>query len=101
MVCIELQGGSGNIDVEAFKNCCWAWSTEPHYTNDVESLNKVVKQQVKYKAEELPRFAMLMKQMVVSQKKEIQKAVINMGKYRITESHQHLCVDKQKFFSNE
>lgn len=47
---------------------------ESYYTNDVESLNKVIKQQVKYKAEELACFVMLMKQMV---EKEIEKAVIN------------------------
>lgn len=43
-----------------------------YYTNDVESLNKVIKQQVKYKAQELPRFVMLMKEMIVSLKKAIE-----------------------------
>lgn len=42
---------------------------------------KVIRQQVKYKAQELPRFVMLMKEMIVSIKKAIEKAVINMGEY--------------------
>ena len=46
----------------------------------------------------MPRFVMLMKQMIESQKKAIEKAVIGMGEYHIAESHKHLCVDKQKFF---
>ena len=73
-------------------------SLDPYYTNDVESFNKVIKKQVKYKAQELPQFISLMSEMVENQKKEIEKAIVNMGEYRIIKSHQHLCVDKQKNF---
>lgn len=71
---------------------------DPYYTNDVESLNQVIKQQVKYRAQELPQFILSMKQLVVSQKKEIEKAVVDMGEYRLTEDLQHLRVQKEKFF---
>lgn len=74
---------------------------EPYYTNDVESLNKVIKQQMKYKAQELPQFIESMKDLIVGQKEEIEKAIIDFGEYRLVESHKHLCVSKQKFFSNE
>lgn len=39
-----------------------------------------------------------MKEMIENQKKEIEKAVIDIGEYRIVESHRYLRVDKQKFF---
>ena len=71
---------------------------DPYYTNDVESLNKVIKHQVKYKAQELPQFVLSMKEMIENQKKDIEKAIIGMGEYRLVESCRHLAIDKHKFF---
>ena len=62
LVYFELQRCSRIFNVEAFENCYWSWSAS--YTN-VESLNQAIKQQVKYKAEELSRFV---KEIIESEK---------------------------------
>ena len=46
---------------------------EPFYTNDVESQNQVIKHQMNYKAEELPKFISTMREMMVDQRKDIEK----------------------------
>ena len=52
---------------------------EPFYTNDVESQNRVIKQQMNYKAQELPEFISSMNEVIISQKKEIEKAALTWG----------------------
>lgn len=60
---------------------------EPFYTNDVASLNKVIKHQVKYKSQELPQFVLSMKEMIENQKKDIEKAIIGIGEHRLVECY--------------
>jgi len=71
---------------------------DPFYTNDVESQNRVIKHQNEYKVQELPQFIESMKTMMISQKKEIQKAIANLGEYRMASDYQHLGVESRKFF---
>ena len=49
---------------------------EPFYTNDVESQNRVIKQQMNYKAQELPKFISSMKEIVISQKKKSKRLLL-------------------------
>ena len=65
------------------------------YTNDVESRNNVIKQQASYRAhdEELPQFVQSMTRLIISQKKEIERAVIGTGEYRIQPEFSNLWVD--------
>ena len=68
---------------------------EPFYTNDVESQNRVIKHQMNYKAQKLPDF---ISSIVISQRKEIEKAAANIGEYRLTSEYQNLATDARKFF---
>ena len=71
---------------------------EPFYTNDVESQNRVIKHQMNYKAQELPEFISSMKEVVLTQRKEIEKAAANIGEYRLTSEYRNLATDSRKFF---
>lgn len=43
----------------------------PFYTNEVESQNNVIKQQLSYRAQELPKFVESMRKMIENQRKDI------------------------------
>ena len=51
-----------------------------------------------YKAQELPEFISSMKEVIISQKKEIEKAAAYMGEYRLTNEYENLATDTRKFF---
>ena len=72
---------------------------EPFYTNDVESMNRVIKQKTNYKMSEWPDFCCLAKQLIDEQKNEIEKAVIGVGEYRFDEHFKHLQIPLSKWFS--
>ena len=65
---------------------------QPYYTNDVECHN-VIKQQTNYRAQELPQFVDSMKRMIENQKKEIERAIVGMGEYKIASEFSELQVD--------
>ena len=71
---------------------------QPYYTNDVECHNNVIKQQTNYRAQELPNFIDSMKKMIDNQKKEVERAIIGMGEYKISSEFSELQVDTRKFF---
>ena len=58
---------------------------EPFYTNEIESINKVIKQKTGYKSSEWSEFCRLAKELVVDQQSEMEKAVIGVGEYRFSE----------------
>ena len=70
---------------------------QPFYTNDVESHNSVIKQHVKYAAQELPQFVEKMKGLIATQKEEIERAVVGMGEYRLANTFKSLAVDTHKY----
>lgn len=70
---------------------------EPFYTNDVESQNNVIKHQSKYRSQELPQFINSMRDMIVCQRKEIERAVIGIGEYRLSSRFQHLLTRQNLF----
>ena len=71
---------------------------QPYYTNEVESKNNVLKQQLKYKAAQLPQFVDHMKKLLTEQKREVERAVATMGEYRLSQEYSHLAVSAQKWF---
>ena len=73
---------------------------QPFYTNDVESQNNVIKHQTKYTSQELPQFINSMREMVVCQRKEVERAVVGIGEYRLseTERFKQYSIDQSKFF---
>ena len=71
---------------------------QPYYTNDVECHNNVIKQQTNYRAQELPQFIDSMKRMIENQKKEVERAIVGMGEYKISSEFSELQVDTRNFF---
>ena len=51
-----------------------------------------------YRAQELPEFISSMKEVIMSQRKETEKAAANIGEYRLTSAYQNLSTDARKFF---
>ena len=65
---------------------------EPFYTNDVESINRVIKRKTNYKTSEWPDFCKLARELVDEQEGEVEKAVIGIGEYKFSDGYQHLEV---------
>ena len=63
---------------------------QPYYTNDLECHNNVIKQQTNYCAQELPQFIDSMKRMIENQKKEVERAIVCMGEYKISSEFSEL-----------
>ena len=70
----------------------------PYYTNAVESKNNILKQQVDYKASELPAFVDHMKALLQEQRIEVEWAVATSGEYRLAPKYVHLAFQSQKWF---
>ena len=71
---------------------------QPFYTNDVKSVNSVIKHKTKYKAQELPQFIATMKSILDEQKNEIKKACVSLWEYRLVEEYEDLGCESRKFF---
>ena len=67
-------------------------------TNASESLNAMLKHKVDYKKNELPLFIEKVKELVNEQRREVERAVIGRGKYRISEQYQFLAVPESQWF---
>jgi len=68
----------------------------PHYTNDVESTNNILKQHVRHKGSQLPEFVESMKSLSTQQRCEIEKAVATYSKCCIVSHCSNLACDWQK-----
>lgn len=71
---------------------------EPFYTNDVESKNRILKEQTCYKPQQLPSFVQSMKNMFDDQKQEIDKAVVGLGEYQLCQPYQSYGIDTKVWF---
>ena len=71
----------------------------PYYTSEVESKNNILKQHVHYKASELPKFVDSMKDLFQQQRKEIERAVLDQGEYRLRSEYQSYGVQCAKWFT--
>ena len=72
---------------------------EPFYTNEIESINRVIKRKAGYKASEWPEFCKLAKELIDEQKNEIEKAVVGVGEYRFCDEFKHLQLSLVKWSS--
>ena len=70
----------------------------PYYTNEVESKNKLLKEEVEYKSSQLPEFLEKMKRLMEGQKQEIERAIIGSGEYRLRKEYHNLAVESSKWF---
>ena len=64
----------------------------------MESKNKVIKEEVQYKKSDLPEFVQKMSNLMHEQKQEIERSVINSGEYRVREEYQQYAVDSTRWF---
>lgn len=71
---------------------------EPFYTNDVESKNRVMKDQTCYKPQQLPAFVEEMKGMYEEQKQEIDKAVVGLGEYQLCQPYKLYEITSKEWF---
>ena len=71
---------------------------EPFYTNDVESKNRVLKHQRNYRKQELPQFVEQMRELIMEQRSEVEKAVAGLGEYNLTSAYQNLGVETKRWF---
>ena len=72
---------------------------EPFYTNDVESKNRVLKDQTCYKPQQLPAFVEAMKGMYEEQKQEIDKAVVGLGEYQLCQPYESYEIASKEWFN--
>ena len=70
----------------------------PYYTNEVESKNKILKDEVDHKKLQLPDFVNQMKGLFEEQKNEIERSLIGTGEYRLKQEYSHLAVDPSTWF---
>ena len=70
----------------------------PYYTNEVESKNKVLKDEVEHKKSEFPDFIDKMRSLLEEQKREIECALIDKGQYRLREEYRYLKVESSSWF---
>ena len=71
----------------------------PFYTNDVESINRVIKRKTDYKTTEWPDFCRLARELVDDQESEIEKAIIGVGEYKLSDGYEHLQIPVSKWSS--
>lgn len=70
----------------------------PYYTNEVESKNKLLKEEVQYKSSQLPEFVEKMKRLMEGQRREVERAIIGSGEYRLKKEYSNLAVESSKWF---
>ena len=63
-------------------------------TNMSESLNKIIKQHVQFKASQWPEFNRSLRSLVEVKREEIIRALSGRGLYRLRAQYAHLCIDQ-------
>lgn len=67
-------------------------------TNASESMNAVLKRKVEYKKSELPEFLEELRKVIDEQEHELERAVINKGKYRLNAQHRKFEIAEDHWF---
>ena len=67
-------------------------------TNPSEAVNSVIKNQVGYKSHQLIEFVDHLKAVVDEQYREVERAIIGRGKYRLKEQYSFLQVSEERWF---
>ena len=68
-------------------------------TNASESINALLKHKVDYKKHQLPDFIDIVGELVAEQKQEVERAVVNRGKWRFRSQYQFLQVQESVWFT--
>ena len=68
-------------------------------TNASESVNFVIKNKVNYKKSELPDFLEKLKTVIDEQKRELERAIIDHGKYKLSDNFKKFEVSEDVWFS--
>ena len=69
-------------------------------TNDSEAINSTLKQFLHFKRSDWPTFNEKIKAFVIEQQKEVEKAILGMGQYRVKREYQQFCVSSSKWFTS-
>ena len=69
-------------------------------TNASDSMNAVLKRKVDYKKNELPEFLEQLRKVIDEQQHELERAIINKGKYRLSCEHKKLEISEDHWFMN-
>ena len=67
-------------------------------TNSSESVNAMLKNKVDYKKSELPEFLEKLRSVIDEQEKELERAIIDRGKYQLCDEYKKLEVKEDKWF---
>ena len=67
-------------------------------TNASESINALLKNQVEYKKSDVPVFLDKLQNAIDEQQKEVERAIVNIGKYRFCEKYKHLVKNEDDWF---
>ena len=73
-------------------------SPPPFTTNASESVNALLKRKVDYKKNELPSFLEKLKEVIDDQERELERAIIDRGKYQLCAQFSHLTRLENKWF---
>ncbi len=65
-------------------------SPDSFYSYEIKSMNRLIKHKVSYKASEWPGFCKLAKELIAEQESEIEKTVVNVGKYMFCREFKHV-----------
>ena len=68
-------------------------------TNASESINALLKHKLDYQRRELPVFIEKVKELIDEQGKEIERAVIDRGKYRLRSQYRYLQIEENRWFT--
>ena len=70
----------------------------PYYTNEVESKNKLLKEEIQYKSSQLPEFVEKTKRLMEGHRQEVERAVIGSGEHWLRKEYHNLAVESSKWF---
>ena len=68
-------------------------------TNASESVNSVLKSKVDYKKSELPEFLDKLKSVIDEQERELERAIIDRGKYKLCEKFKKMEISENEWFT--
>lgn len=68
------------------------------YTNASECVNSVIKVKVQYKKSELPQFISKLHELCEEQEREVERAVLQRGKYRLRPQYRVMEISESKWF---
>ena len=69
----------------------------PYYTNEVESKNKILKDEVEHKSSELPDSINKMRGLLEEQRDKVERALIITGEYRLRDKYRYLQIESSSY----